>query len=410
MATSPALITPEPAAPEEPASYRRLFAIRGMVPLVGSSLLSRTALMMSSVAFALLGLQRFHSASIAGLSIFLLIFPGLVVSPINGALLDRFGRRRLMVLDLAVAASGLLLLALLTETNRLGIGVLLLVVSLVSLTSTLSAGGSRSLFPLLVPNSMWERANATDAICYGLAAVAGPGLAGAVTGWLGNAAALVVIAIGYVLAAVAMLRVPEPAVARTPSRGILRDAWQGLRLVLSNRTLRWCAVAMSLLNMSVGLIAVALPVIVLALHGSAASVGGLFALQGLAGVPAALMAGRMRSLGRERGVMAMCFVATGAAVLLLLLPSVAWLAVAMACVGLLDGPVNVALFSLRQRRTSREWFGRAFAISIGLNYAGTPIGAAAAGPLVSHSVSTAVVIAAALPLVAAFAVMRIPRE
>ena len=74
MPTTPVL-TPEPAAAEAPASYRRLFAVRGLVPLVTSSLLSRTALMMSSVAFALLGLQRFHSASIAGLSIFLLIFP-----------------------------------------------------------------------------------------------------------------------------------------------------------------------------------------------------------------------------------------------------------------------------------------------------------------------------------------------
>ena len=82
----------------------------------------------------------------------------------------------------------------------------------------------------------------------------------------------------------------------------------------------------------------------------------------------------------------------------------------MACVGLLDGPVNVALFSLRQRRTPREWFGRAFAISIGLNYAGTPIGAAAAGPLVSHSVAIAVILAATLPLLSAIAVVRIPRE
>lgn len=409
MPTPPAL-TAEPATPKAPASYRRLFAIRGMTPLVASSLLSRTALMMSSVAFALLGLQRFHSASIAGLSIFLLIFPGLAVSPINGALLDRFGRRRLMVLDLAVSASGLLLLALLAQTNRLGIGLLLLVVSLVSLTSTLSAGGSRSLFPLLVPNHLWERANAADAICYGLAAVVGPGIAGAVTGSLGNAAALVVIAAGYVLAAVAMVRVPEPSVARAPSRGILLDAWNGVRLVVGNPTLRWCAVAMSLVNVSIGLIAVSLPVIVLGQHGSAASVGGLFALQGLAGVPAALMAGRMRSLGRERGVMAMCFVATGAVILLLLLPSIAWLAVAMAGVGLLDGPVTVALFSLRQRRTPREWFGRAFAISIGLNYAGTPIGAAAAGPLVSHSVAIAVILAAVLPLLSAIAVVRIPRE
>ena len=55
---------------------------------------------MWTVGIVLFALERYHSPSIAGISIFVLIFPGLTVSPIAGALLDRHGRKRLMRLDL----------------------------------------------------------------------------------------------------------------------------------------------------------------------------------------------------------------------------------------------------------------------------------------------------------------------
>src|SRR5438309_8402207 len=119
---------------EQPApSYARLFRIRGFLPLLTSALLSRTALAMSMVAFVLFALQRFHSPGIAGLTVFLLIFPGLAMSPINGALLDRFGRARLMILDFSIAAGGVLFIAVLGELNALGTASLLLIIAVTSL-------------------------------------------------------------------------------------------------------------------------------------------------------------------------------------------------------------------------------------------------------------------------------------
>ena len=77
--------------------------------------------------------------------------------------------------------------------------------------------------------------------------------------------------------------------------------------------------------------------------------------------------------------------------------------------GIVSGPFDVALFTLRQRRTDAAWFGRAFAVSMSLNYVGSPIGSALAGPLIASSLNTALWVAVAASLIAAlFPLLTIP--
>ena len=85
-------------------SYRRLFAIPGFPRLVASMMLARTAGQMVALILVLLALQEYGSAELAGLVTFLAVAPGIVASPIAGALLDRHGRTRLVVLDYFIAA------------------------------------------------------------------------------------------------------------------------------------------------------------------------------------------------------------------------------------------------------------------------------------------------------------------
>ena len=59
----------------------------------------------------------------------------------------------------------------------------------------------------------------------------------------------------------------------------------------------------------------------------------------------------------------------------------------MAIQGFLNGPMDVALFTLRQRRTDPAWMGRAFAVSMALNFVGYPFGAAIGGALVGLGVA-----------------------
>ena len=74
----------------------------------------------------------------------------------------------------------------------------------------------------------------------------------------------------------------------------------------------------------------------------------------------------------------------------------------MAIQGLLNGPMDVALFTLRQRRTDPAWMGRAFAISMAMNFLGYPFGAAIGGTLVGIGTGLAIAVAVAFTALGAF--------
>ena len=183
-------------------SYGRLFAIAGFPRLVASMMLARTAGQMVSLVLVLFALQRYGSAEIAGAVTFLSILPGLVGSPIAGALLDRHGRTRLMVLDYVIAGCSLALIATLALADFLPVAALLAIVTITSLTQPLSNTGVRTLFPLIVPRHLWERANAIDSNGYVVASIVGPALAGALVAALGAPVALVFTACLFGAAAV----------------------------------------------------------------------------------------------------------------------------------------------------------------------------------------------------------------
>ena len=397
-----------------PASYRALFAVRGVPRLVANSVLARLGGQMWTVGMVLFVLQVFHSPSLAGLTIFVNVLPGLLLSPITGALLDRHGRVRLMLLDLTVGTVTLLVIVALAAGGTLTPPLLLGIVLVGSLTFTFSATGPRSLFPLLVPRALWDRVNAVDSGMYALTAVIGPALAGGLVALFSARAALLVTAAAWALAALALIGIPDPIGANAASRSVWRDAWEGVVYVVRrNATLRGLALAISLSNAAFGILAVALPVLVLnRLHGNAAQVGQAWAALGLASLVTALVVGRMNSEGREKLMLAGgMLVPAFAFAAMAFTNSLAIVIVAMLAVGLANGPLDIALFSIRQRRTDPAWFGRAFAVSMSVNYVGLPIGAAISGPLIGVSLRAALLLAALIAVLAAVsALVAIPKH
>jgi MFS family permease len=417
---------PAVATPGARPTYGQLFRVPSFAQLATGSLLARAALQMWSIALVLFVLQRFHSPSLAGLAAFLSVVPGLLVSPISGALLDRHGRIRLILLDYIVAAAGLVTLSALIWTNALTPAVLLVVVGLSSLTGPLSMSGMRSLFPLVVPRTLWDRANGVDSGIFAVSLVLGPVLAGFLVGWVGGAGAFLATAGVLVLAMLALIGLREPEGSTTGERpSLARSAWQALVYVVRNPSLRGIAATLFTSNISGGIISIALPVLILSrFHGTPSDVGALWMASGVATVVASMLAGRLNTEGRERLVVAlgMGLSALGAAALALatLAPAPASFGVAsgtllvlagMALFGIAGGPIDVGLFSLRQRRTDPLWFGRVFAVSMSLNFAGFPSGAALGGPLAERSLTLALLVAVAISTASAvIPYLTIPRE
>src|SRR5207248_2956280 len=286
------------------AGYRALLHAPGFARVYAGLVLGRVGGQMVTVTLILFVLARYHSPQLAGLAAFLAIFPGLVVSPLAGALLDRHGRARLVVLDYLIAAVSVGLIAMLSARALLPAGLLLAIVAVASLTNPLSNTGARSLFPVLAPPALWERANALDSSGHVFSTLVGAPVAGALIGLVGPEWALAAASAIFVAAAAVMLRLPEPTSGAGRSGSLIRNAWLGLEYVVRNATLRGLALTLSSFNLSWGILTIAVPVLVLdRIHSGPAAVGFLWGARGAAGVVSALVAGRIWSHGRDRQLM-----------------------------------------------------------------------------------------------------------
>jgi MFS family permease len=394
-------------------SYRALLDVPSLARILVGMSIARIAGGMLSVALVLFTLEEFGSPALAGAVTFVSVFPGILVSPIAGALLDRHGRSRLVVLDYLVGATALALIGGLSIAGSLTPPILIAVAAASSLTAPLSTSGLRSLLPLLVPKQLWERANAVDSNGYVLATLVGPPLAGVLVQFIGGAQALVAVGALLVVAAVVLVGIPDPATDSASSGNLLVDAWRGLVYTMRNPTLRALGLSISTLNLGGGMLTIIIPIVVINRLGFGAAIAGLaWAASGLAGMAAAFFFGRWDSRGRERQLLIWPMVAYGF-VLLLLMPidGLALVFVALALAGFLNGPMDIGLFTIRQRRTDPAWMGRAFAVSMSFNFLGFPVGSAIAGWLVSVSLVVAVGFAAAAAFAGALiAWLMIPAE
>ena len=352
---------------------------------------------MLRVSLVLFVLSRYHSPQLAGAATFLLLFPGLLVAPIAGALLDRHGRTRLIALDYSVAAAALFAVAALSTRHLLPPALLLAICGVASITGPLSWAGLRSMFPSVVPGHLWERANALDTSSDVLAAIIGAPLGGLLVALAGGERALAVTASLFALAGLAMVRVRDPAV-KQPGGDILAQAWSGLVYVLRNRSLVGLAATFIAFGAGWGSLVIAIPVMVLGrLHEGPAVVGYVWGAVGAAGFISVLVVGRLKTGGRERQLMSGSIFAMSLAMLFLpLASSLVVVVAALVVAALVEAPFDIAFLTLRQRRTDPAKFGSMFAVSMALNQLGGPVGSALGGTLVAWSLSGALWVAAAL--------------
>lgn len=390
-------------------SYGTVLALPGVAPLLFATTLARLATRMFLVAVVLYVLARFGSPVLAGWVGFAALIPGMIISPLAGALLDRIGAGRAILADLAASALLLAILATAAATDTIAEIPLLLLCGLYSLTSPLSAAGIRTLLPRMVPPEARDPVNALDTTANAGVDIVGPVLAGPLVGFLGAPACFATVAVLFALATLAAARAQAGATAPAPSPGgLLAQALVGLRYVLGHAVLRGLALSYSLQMVSWGVLLVAVPVAVTRTIGpgpaSDSLVGLLWAAAGCAGILGALVAGRIGILGREGEVIALGGLVTAFALFpIAALFGLAGLAAGMMLLNAAAGPVDVAVLTLRQRRTDPALLGRVTAVSMSINLCGLPIGSALGGMLVTQSVTLALSAAAVASLLSAMA-------
>jgi predicted MFS family arabinose efflux permease len=174
------------------------------------------------------------------------------------------------------------------------------------------------------------------------------------------------------------------------------------------------AFAYSCYQISWGVLVVAVPVVLaqmFGLRGGGSATGLIWALVGAAGGVGALLAGRVRVAGRERKIMAGALLLTALALWpVAAMFGIAGLVLGLALFGFAAGPADVAMLTLRQRKTDPRELGRVLSISMSLNMAGYPLGSAIAGMLIATSPSATFALAGLSSAIAAVAAWRLPRE
>lgn len=176
-----------------------------------------------------------ESAFILGLIGLVQFVPLFFLTPLTGWVADRYDRRLVSRLTLALLAAGAGLLGVLSWMDLLTLPLLLLFAALIGVSRAFSGPSMSALAPNLVPRPMLPTAIAISSIAWQTGSIAGPGLGGLLIAVHPTAAfALCCALFGVSLAGyLAISPVPQPPMAR--DRKPVAQMIDGLRYVRKNR-------------------------------------------------------------------------------------------------------------------------------------------------------------------------------
>lgn len=308
--------------------------------------------------------------------------PWALVALHSGVLVDRFDRRKLMVIANIVRTLMLLAGVIVVTTFMGGIAALAVVALVLGIAETVGDTAMHSLTPQVVSGAHLEQANgrmqATELVTNMLL---GPSLGGLLTG-IALGLSFGAVALLYVSAALTACRlVPTTQSTTVPGRGTVRE---GLVFVFTRRTLAVYAIGVGVVNAAFAAFQTEMPIVALARDGlglSPAGFGLLIGTGGVTGLIIGLAASTLvRTLGNRRTLLlGQTALGIGIAVagLSTALPVVI---TGMAGTGFVVlGSIITA--SYRQRAVPGHMLGRVTAAYRLVAFGGLPIGSAAAGAL-----------------------------
>jgi MFS family permease len=371
--------TAGPAA--RPAMFAAL-AVPNFRRYVGGQALSLIGTWVETVAQALLVLRLTHSGTILGLTTAARFVPVLALSPYAGLVVDRFPRRRILLITQAGLGLVSLTLGLLVLTGHIGIwGVVVLALAFGTL-SAVDNPARQAMVPEVVGGPLVRDAVTLNSTTVNVARVVGPTIAAALIatagiGWcfVANAGSFLFVIASLVFLNTRQLHPVQPV---PRERGQIR---QGLRYAAGVPAIARPLLMMALVGTFAFEFEVSLPLLArTTFHGNATTYSWLIGSLGAGAVVGGLYSART---GRT-GVARLARVSVGYAVamgLLAVMPTV-WAAV-IACV--LVGAASVLFLTTGnatvQLAADPDYRGRVMALWSAALVGSTPIGAPIVGAL-----------------------------
>jgi len=310
--------------------------------------------------------------------------PAIVLSPIAGALVDRWDRRWVMLGADTIAGLGTLAIALLFMTDHLQLWHIYVVAAVGAVANTFQMPAWMASIPLLVAKGQLGRANGMVQLNNGLSTVAAPLIAGVLLAAFDLPGVLVVDLATFVVALVtlALVRFPRPdRHAETSTETIRGDAIAGWRWVKDRPGLFGLLWVFAGTNVTLSFTNVLLFPLVLA-FASEASAGTVVSIAGLGIVSGSIAASAWG--GPRRRILGMMVSVTigGLFVALTGVHAAVWsIAAAAFCFMAIIPIVNTTSAVLWQVKVPPALQGRVVSIRRMISQAISPIAILSAGPL-----------------------------
>jgi MFS family permease len=323
---------------------------------------------------------RLAPPGVAGLILAVSSLPRLALLLVGGAVVDRYGPRRLMIgSDAGRAVVSLLAAGLAMRAP--GVPLLVVVALLFGFVDAVFLPAAGAIAPRLLHSDQLTDGAAINTLASRLALTLGAPLGGVLVALGGLPLACLVNAVTFVVSVAALASVrPRPAPGHDEAPERLAEALRGgLRYLLRHPVLRVLLLVSLLVNLGfVGPMNVGLAIVADARSWRAVGIGDMLAGFGLGAVTGALVMLRVRP--RSRPVAAVCAAVQGIAVGSIALAPTLWVAVlATSVAGLTSGPLAIVLTSWVQRLVDDRFRGRVASVTTLVNLGITPLAMAAMG-------------------------------
>jgi MFS family permease len=266
--------------------------------------------------------------------------PTLILALYAGALADRVDRRRLLIGLQVYAAVATAVLTGIALAGALSAVSLLMLLFAIGCAAALTTPAWQAIQPELVPREQMHAAASLGGVAVDAARAIGPPIAGVIVALVGPAAVFAINAVSFIAVVAALLAWKRPSPMRVgPREKITESMLAGLRYIRDSQAIRRILVLAALFAFPASALWALLP-LVARYHWDLRAIGygSVLGIVGLGAVLGAIVLGRLRTtyspnimlavaaLVDAAGLLAAAYLPLPAAVVLLLLSGVAWIA------------------------------------------------------------------------------------
>ncbi len=331
-------------------------------------------------------------ATVLALAGFFSFGPTILLSPVAGALVDRWDRKLVMMLSDLAAGLATVVLLILYLTGALQIWHLYVLGAFEGIFQAFQWPAYSAAISVTIPKEQYARANGIMELARAGSGILAPMMAGALMGVIGMAGIMVIDIVTFVAAIGALLLVYIPQPPRTvegeAGRGSLwRETLYGFRYILERPSLLWLQMVFFFINLTTSFAYTLMPAMILARTGNRATVlGAVQSVGAVGGVVGALLLStwggpRRKVYGVLVGMMLSSIFGTA-----LLGLGRAWPIWAVAAfIGSATIPVlNGSNQAIWQAKVAPDVQGRVFAVRRWIAQITAPVGMLLAGPLADY--------------------------